>query len=161
MPFCWLFFAALALVGINHCILGPVAYKVSMISPSTTCSWNNIQINQSKSRDNFSGNICFGLMIRVRCFYTLVNQLSFHTDFRFKLWVGLGLRVGIGFSLYFFSNVNPGLTKDLDPGACLFLAKSRQPLLFNFNYTSLPFCNWLKKLWPGLIKQIWWLTFWN
>ncbi len=65
-------------------------------------SWNNIPINQSELRDNFSGNICFRLMIRVRCFYTLVNQL-FHTDFRNKLWVGLGLGVGIGLSLYFWT----------------------------------------------------------
>ncbi len=52
--------------------------------------------NQSESRDNFSGNICFRLKIRVRCFYTFVNQLSFPTDFRNKLWVGLGLGVGMG-----------------------------------------------------------------
>ncbi len=66
-------------------------------------SWNNIPINQSELKDNFSGNICFRLTIRVRCFYTLVNQLSFHTDFRNKLWVGLGLGVGIWLSLYFWT----------------------------------------------------------
>ncbi len=76
---------------------------VSVISPSTTCSWINIPINQSELRDNFSGNICFRLTIKVRCFYTLVNQLSFHTDFRNRLWVGLGVGVGIGLNLYFWT----------------------------------------------------------
>ncbi len=59
--------------------------------------------HQSELRDNFSGNIFFRLMIRVRCFYTLVNQLSFPIYFSNKLWVGLGLGVGIGLSLYFWT----------------------------------------------------------
>ncbi len=65
----------------------------------------NITINQSEMRYNFSGNICFRLMIRVSCFYALVNQLSFPTDFRNKLWVGLGLGAGIGLSLYFWTGM--------------------------------------------------------
>ncbi len=78
--------------------------KYNMFLDQHPCwSWNNIPINQSELRDTFSGNICFRLMIRVRCFYTLVNQLSFHTNFRNKLWVGLGLGVGIGLSLYFWT----------------------------------------------------------
>ncbi len=64
-------------------------------------SWNVIPINQSELRDNFSGMICFGLMIRIRCFYILGNQLSLHTDYTNKLWIGLG--VGIGLSLYFWT----------------------------------------------------------
>ncbi len=37
----------------------------------------------------------------------LVNQLYFPTDFRNKLWVGSGLRVGVK-SIYLDSNVDPG-----------------------------------------------------
>ncbi len=59
---------------------------------------NNIPINQSELRDNFSENICFSLTIRARCFYITVNQLQFPTDFRNTLWLGLG----IGLSLYFW-----------------------------------------------------------
>ncbi len=75
--------------------------KYNMFQDQQGCwSWNNITINQSELRYNFSGNICFWLTIRVRCFYTLVNLLSFPTDFRNK---GLGLGVGIGLSLYFWT----------------------------------------------------------
>ncbi len=78
--------------------------KYNMFLNKHPCwSWNNIPINQSELRVNFSGNISCSLTIRVRCFYTLVNQLSFPTDFRNKLWVGLGLGVGIGLSLYFWT----------------------------------------------------------
>ncbi len=63
---------------------------ISHVQKCSTCSWINILINQSELRDNFSENICLRHIIRVRCFYTFVNQLSFPTDFRNKLWVGLG-----------------------------------------------------------------------
>ncbi len=82
-------------------------------------SWNNITITQSELRYNFSVNICFRLTITVRCFCTLVNQLSFPTAFRNKLWVGLDLGVGIGLSIFLDRNIDPGSTKGVDPGTCL------------------------------------------
>ncbi len=48
------------------------------------------------------------------------DQLSFPPDFRKKIWVGLGLGVGVWLILYFWTSyVDPGSTKDVDPGTCL------------------------------------------
>ncbi len=35
------------------------AWMVNVISPSTTCSWNNIPVNQSILRNKFTGNVSF------------------------------------------------------------------------------------------------------
>ncbi len=70
------------------------------------CSWNNIPINQSELRDKITGNVNCSLTTRVMCFYILVIQPSFPSDFRDELWVGLGL----GFVFQ---------QKKFDPGICL------------------------------------------
>ncbi len=49
----------------------------------------------------------FRLTIRIRCFYTLVNQLSFPSDFRNKLWVRFRGRDWVK-SVFLDSNVDPG-----------------------------------------------------
>jgi len=66
---------------------------VNMILLST-CSWINIPINQSDS----TVYVKFRLTTRVWCFNISVIHLS---DFRDKIWVGLGLGVGIRLSLCF------------------------------------------------------------
>ncbi len=76
-------------------------------------SWNNIPINQSQLRDTFTGNVCFRITTRVRCFCTLVIQLSFPSDFWDKLWVGkVRGRDRVRF-MFLDSNVVPGTTKDI------------------------------------------------
>jgi len=76
-----------------------------MISPSTTCSsWINIVVdpgsifhstNQIK-RDKFTVYIKFRLRTRVKYIHISVIHISLPSDFRGKLWVGLGFGVGIG-----------------------------------------------------------------
>jgi len=57
--------------------------------PSSTCFWINIQINQSDVRDKFTVYIKFRLYNQV--------WVLFPSDFRDKLWVGLGLELELNF----------------------------------------------------------------
>jgi len=75
---------------------------VNVISPSPTCSWINIPINQSGLRDKL---VKFRLTIfRCFCYSPIIPS-----DFRETLRVGLGLDV----------NLVPGSTKYVDPGTSL------------------------------------------
>jgi len=57
------------------------------------------------------------LTTRFRCFYISVIHLSFPTDFRDDLWVGLG--VDMVMITVSDRNVVPGSTKYVDPGTSL------------------------------------------
>lgn len=78
-------------------------------------------------RDRFSVNVKFCLTTRVRGFYTILIHLSFPSDIRDNIWVGLCLGAGVMIGLGLFSdrNIVPGSTKNVDPGTFL-TCKSKQ-----------------------------------
>jgi len=53
-------------------------------------------MNQSDLRDKFTLYVKFRLRTRVKYLNISVIHLSLPSDFREKLWVGLGLGVGFG-----------------------------------------------------------------
>jgi len=56
----------------------------------------NFPINQSDLRDKITVHVKFRLRTRAKYINISVINLSLPSDFREKLWVGLGLGVGIG-----------------------------------------------------------------
>jgi len=65
----------------------------------------------------------------VLCTLLQVKCYRFPSDFRDKLWVGIGLRI-------FFSdrNVVPGSTISVDPGTCLAWQNHSDPSLHHLTY---------------------------
>jgi len=69
----------------------------------------------SDLRDKFTVYVTFSLRAKVMYLNISVIPLSLPSDFREKLWVGLGRGRDWG------RNVDPGSTKYVDPGPCLTL----------------------------------------
>jgi len=74
---------------------------VNMISPSTTCSWINIFVDPGSTfqpTNQISGTVYVKFRLKTRMKYLKISviHLSLPSEFREKLWVGLGLGVGIG-----------------------------------------------------------------
>ncbi len=72
-----------------------------------TCPGTSFQSTNQNLGIAFQEISVFRLTIRIRCFYTLVNQLSFPSDFRNKLWVRFRGRDWVK-SVFLDSNVDPG-----------------------------------------------------
>jgi len=74
---------------------------VNVIFPKTDMFLDQ-HSNQIGLRDKFTVYVKFRLTARVRCFYISVILLSLPLDFKDMLWIGLDIRVGIGFGETFF-----------------------------------------------------------